>query len=430
MSSSNGVTNWAGNITFAADRVHRPTELDELRRLVAGARSVRVLGTGHSFNRIADPDPGGTLLSVAGLPPRYQVDPGRTTVTVAAGMRYAQVAELLQADGLALANLASLPHISVAGAVATGTHGSGDRNQGLAAAVAGLELVGPEGDLVRLARGAAGFEGAPVHLGALGVLTAVTLDVEPSFEVSQHVYTGLSLDALTAHPAAVTGAGYSVSVFTDWHAPEAEVWLKCRSDGAIAPASLLGAVPADRPMHPVPGVPATHCTVQLGVPGPWHQRLPHFRPDFTPSSGEEVQSEFLLPRAAGPAAFTALRSLGARIAPVLQVSEIRTVAADDLWLSPAYGRNSVAFHFTWIKDEAAVAPVLAAVEAALTPLGALPHWGKTFTAGVGEVTARYERAADFRKLVAGLDPEGKFRNGFVRGVLGDLGDRGERGVAD
>ncbi|MFC1430460.1 FAD-binding protein [Streptacidiphilus sp. N1-3] len=426
MASSNGVTNWAGNITFTADRLQRPADLDELRRTVAAARSVRVLGTGHSFNRVADTDAGGTLLSLAGLPPRYEVDAGRSTVTVAAGMRHAQVAELLQADGLALANLASLPHISVAGAVATGTHGSGDGNRGLASAVAALELVGPDGDLVRIARGAEGFDGAPVHLGALGVVTAVTLEVEPTYQVSQYVYTGLSLDALAADPAAATGAGYSVSVFTDWHAPEARLWLKLRGDGdggvggdggSAVPEPPLGAVPADRPHHPVPGVPATHCTAQLGVPGPWHERLPHFRPDFTPSAGAELQSEFLLPRTAAAAAITALRGLGDRIAPVLQISEMRTVAADRLWLSPAYGRDSVAFHFTWVPDETVVAPVLAAVEAALAPLGARPHWGKLFTAGVGEVAARYERIADFRKLAAELDPAGKFQNALVRGVL-------------
>ena len=421
VSSDNGVTNWAGNVTFSADRVSRPTDLDELRRTVAAARSVRVLGTGHSFNRIADPDPAGTLLSVAGLPERYAVDRERSTVTVAAGMRHARVAELLQADGLALANLASLPHISVAGAVATGTHGSGEGNQGLASAVAALDLVGPDGDVTRLARGDEGFDGAPVHLGALGAVTAVTLDVEPSYQVAQHVYTGLDLDALAADPSAVLGAGYSVSVFTDWHASEARIWLKRRldadTDADAAPTALLGAVQADRPLHPVPGVPATHCTEQLGVAGPWHERLPHFRPDFTPSAGEELQSEFLIPRTAAPAAFAALRALGGRIAPVLQISEIRAVAADRLWLSPAYGRDSVALHFTWVKDTAVVAPVLAAVEAALLPLGARPHWGKLFTLPPGEAAALYERADDFRKLARRHDPEGRFHNGFLRGLL-------------
>lgn len=411
------LTNWAGNVTFGPARLHRPTGLDELRRTVADAASggegVRVLGTGHSFNRIADS--AGVLLSLDALPPRHELDRERGTVTVAAGTRYARVAELLQAEGYALANLASLPHISVAGAVATGTHGSGDRNQGLASAVAALELVGPDGELSVLDRSDKDFPGAPVHLGALGVVTAVTLDVEPSYEIAQHVYTGLHLDALAEDLSAVSGAGYSVSVFTDWQDPLARIWLKRRADTA-APTALLGAVPALEPLHPIPGVPPTHCTVQLGVPGPWHERLPHFRPEFTPSAGEELQSEFLLPRTAAPAAFAALRALGSRIAPVLQISEIRTVAADDLWLSPAQGRDCVALHFTWYRDPAAVAPVLAAVEAALTPLGARPHWGKLFTATPGGAAAHYEHLADFHGLMDRRDPTGVFRNDFIRSL--------------
>lgn len=418
--TAGGVTNWAGNVTFAAARVLRPGSLEELRRTVAEASSVRVLGTGHSFNRIADSD--GALVSVAGLAQRCDIDREQSAVTVAAGMRYAQVAELLQAEGLALANLASLPHISVAGAVATATHGSGVGNRTLASSVSALELVGPEGDLIRLSREDDGerFRGAVVGLGALGVVTAVTLDVEPGYDVAQYVSTGLPLDALAADPAevfAMLDAAYSVSVFTDWHAPGAQLWLKHRCDTGAPPArNWFGAVPADRPQHPIPGVPATHCTEQLGVPGPWHERLPHFRSDFTPSAGEEIQSEYLLPRAAAPAAFAALRGLGSRIAPVLLVSEIRTVAADDLWLSPAYGRDCVALHFTWIKDAAAIAPVVAAVESALTPLGARPHWGKLFAAEPGAVADLYERASDFRELMDSQDPAGKFRNTFVNGV--------------
>ena len=415
-----GRTNWAGNVTFGASRLARPDTVDELRRTVAESDAVRVLGTGHSFNRIADT--AGTLVSLEGLPPRCETDRERSTVTVSAGMRYAQVAELLEPEGLALANLASLPHISVAGAVATATHGSGVGNSGLASSVAGLEFVGPGGDLVALERGSADFAGAVVHLGALGVVSAVTLDVEPTYRVAQHVLTGLPLDALAEGAAdevsALLAAAYSVSVFTDWHTPVAQVWLKQRVDdgGGTPRLDWFGATPSDRPLHPIPGVPATHCTEQLGRPGPWHERLPHFRPDFTPSAGEELQSEFLLPRADAQAAFAALRELGGIIAPVLLISEIRTVAADDLWLSPAYRRDCVALHFTWRKAPDEVAPVLAAVESALAPLGARPHWGKLFTGTPGAAADLYERASDFRELMDRQDPDGKFRNAFTQSV--------------
>jgi alditol oxidase len=408
--------NWAGNITFGAARVHHPASVAELRRIVGSAERVRALGTGHSFNRIADTS--GDLIRLDRLPHRIEIDPAGSRVTVAAGMRYAQVAEALQAAGYALANLASLPHITVAGACATGTHGSGDGQRGLAASVAGLEIVGPEGDLTRLSRevDADRLAGAVVSLGGLGIVTGVTLDIEPTYDVAQWVYDGLPLDRLAGRFDEVSGAAYSVSVFTDWHSGEGVVWLKCRADrpGPPRPGQpWLGARPADGPRHPVPGMPPAHCTRQAGVPGPWHERLPHFRPDFTPSSGEELQSELILPRGAAPEAFAALRRLGGRIAPVLLVSEVRTIAADDLWLSPAYGRDSVALHFTWAPDRAAVLEVVAAIEEELLPLGARPHWGKLTATAPGDVVAGYDRAADFGRLLREYDPEGKFRNPYL-----------------
>ncbi|MDB1090070.1 FAD-binding protein [Streptomyces sp. ACA25] len=417
MLSTGAPTNWAGNIAFGPARVHAPASVAEVQRTVSAAARVRVLGTGHSFNRIADT--AGDLIRLDGLPKRVEIDATRATVTVAAGMRYAEVAEPLHAAGYALANLASLPHISVAGACATGTHGSGDTQRGLAAAVRAMQLVGPEGDLHEVSRDADPelLSGSVVALGALGAVVGMTLDIESAFEVAQLVWTGLLLDRAAEHFDQVFSAAYSVSLFTDWQ-HEGVVWRKHRTDRdrhsfAQPGESWLGARAADRPHHPVPGMPPAYCTEQLGVPGPWHERLPHFRPGFTPSRGEELQSELLLPRSAAPAAFAVLRRMSARMAPVLQVSEVRTVAADDLWLSPGYGRDSVALHFTWARDPAAVLPVIAAMEEELMVLGARPHWGKLTTVEPERVTAGYERAADFARLLREQDPGGKFRNPFV-----------------
>ncbi|MET7761366.1 FAD-binding protein [Streptomyces sp. NPDC005393] len=416
MPTTGAPTNWAGNITFTAARLHRPETLAELRRIVASADRVRALGTGHSFNRIADTD--GDLVSLDRLPHRIEIAPDGSTVTIAAGMRYAHVAAPLHAKGYALANLASLPHITVAGACATATHGSGNTQRCLAAAVAGLEIVGPGGEITELRRDTAAdrLNGAVVGLGGLGVVTGMTLDIEPAYEVAQWVWTGLPLDRLDDSFEEIFGAAYSVSVFTDWQAGDGVVWLKCRTDrpGPPEPGQpWLGARPADRHHHPVPAMPPLHCTEQLGAPGPWHERLPHFRPDFTPSNGDELQSELLLPREAARDAFAALRGLGDRIAPVVQVSEVRTVAADELWLSPAYGRDSVAFHFTWVPDHEAVIGVVAAMEELLLPLGARPHWGKLTAAAPERITASYERAADFGRLLAEHDPKGTFRNRYL-----------------
>jgi alditol oxidase len=404
--------NWAGNITFSTDRVSRCRSVEELQELVAAGDRLRVLGTGHSFNRIADTT--GTLVSVAGLPPMIEIDEAARTVSLSAALRYGEVTGRLQSRGFALHNLGSLPHISVAGACATGTHGSGDGNGTLASAVSALELIRADGELVRLTRDDPDFAGAVVSLGALGVEVGITLDLRPTFEISQYVYDGLSMSRLGTDFEAIFSSAYSVSVFTDWQSSHAQVWRKVRAEeaGTIEP-HWLGAVLADGPRHPVPGMPAEFSTQQAGVPGPWNERLPHFRLEYTPSSGEELQSEYFLPRAAAATAMEALRGLGARMARVLQVAEIRTIAAEDLWLSPSQGRDSVAFHFTWIRDDAAVLPVVAAIEEVLLPLGARPHWGKVFAADAEALSECYPRTGDFIRLMDKYDPAGKFRNDYL-----------------
>jgi xylitol oxidase len=336
-------------------------------------------------------------------------------------MQYGEVAVPLHDRGWALANLGSLPHISVAGAVATGTHGSGELNGGLATAVRALQMVVPGGELVTLDRGGDGdiFGGAVVALGALGVVTRLTLDVVPTFDIRQYVYDDLAYEQLIEGFDDVVSAAYSVSVFTDWRDPvRAQVWLKQRvgDHGQAAgepPEHWLGASRATRPRHPIAGMSPVNSTPQLGEPGPWHERLPHFRLGFTPSSGAELQSEYLVARGSAVAALHALAGLRERVAPVLQISEFRTVAADELWLSPAYRRDSVALHFTWIADETAVAPVVSAVEQALEPFEARPHWGKVFSTPPHVVRRLYERGADFTALTQRFDPDGVLRNDLL-----------------
>jgi alditol oxidase len=384
---------------------------------VTQAAHVRALGTGHSFSRIADTE--GILVSAAGLPTVADIDAAAATVTVGGGVKYGDLARRLHAAGWALPNLGSLPHISVAGACATGTHGSGNRNGNLATAIRAMDLVTADGGLLTLRRDTdtGRFPGAAVSLGALGVATTLTLGLVPDFEVRQYVYEDLPADQLTGHFEEIFSAAYSVSVFTHWRGGQHDqVWLKQRDGDPDLPAAGLpfwGARPAAGPRHPVPGMPADLATVQGGVPGPWHERLPHFRLGFTPSSGNELQSEYLLPRGAAIAAFTAMAGLGDLLAPVLRTSEVRTVAADDAWLSPSYQRDTVAIHFTWVLDPGAVGPVVAAIEAELTPLGARPHWGKVFSVPPQTVRALYPRWADFQALASSLDPAGKFRNDFM-----------------
>jgi xylitol oxidase len=409
------LTNWAGNIVFGAERLHRPRSAGEVQEIVAAAGRLRVLGSGHSFNRLADTD--GDLLSLADLPRTVEIGPDRTSARVDGGIRYGELAARLATEGLAVHNLASLPHISVVGAVATATHGSGERNGNLATAVSGLEVVRADGELVTLTRGDADFPGAVVGLGALGVVTALTLDVVPAFELRQYVYDDLPASAVRDHLDEILADGYSVSLFTGWTGPGVDmVWVK-RHDPMPA-GDWFGARPADGPRHPVPGMPTVNCTEQGGVPGPWHARLPHFRMEFTPSSGEELQSEWHVPREQGRAAIEAVDALRERVAAVLQVCEIRTIAADDLWLSPNYQRDSLALHFTWIADTEAVLPVVAELDEALAPLNARPHWGKIFTTDPAALREAYPRFGDFAELVQRFDPSGTFRNEWLENVLG------------
>jgi xylitol oxidase len=409
-------TNWAGNLIYRATAIHRPASLDELRERVATTPRVRVLGSRHAFNDIADGD---ELISLEALPDAIAIDGDAATVALNPAVRYGVLAEQLARRSLALHNLASLPHISVGGAVATATHGSGDTSGNLATAVAALELVTADGELVCLRRGDADFDGAVVSLGALGAVTRVTLDVEPAYEIRQDVFEGMAWDALLDELGVVMAAGDSVSVFTRWGDDVDQVWVKSR----VGPGpqevrdDLLGARPATVDRHPILGIDAVNCTPQLGRPGPWFERLPHFRMGFTPSNGDELQSEFHVGREDGPAAVEALRAIAPAFAALVQVTELRTIAPDALWLSPQYERDTLAIHFTWAPDAAGVDRALAAIEPALAPFAARPHWGKVFRATAAELAPRYPRHADFLALAERLDPRGAFANDWLRRSL-------------
>lgn len=409
--------NWAGNYIYRAAQIHQPETIEQIQELITRGHKVKALGTRHSFNDIADSP--GDLISLERFDKILELDQERRTVTVQAGVRYGNLARRLHAQGYALHNLASLPHISVAGACATGTHGSGDRQGNLATAVSGIELVTGTGDAVVLSReqDREQFEGAVVGLGGLGVVTKLTLDVSPTFQMQQDIYENLPLAALEEHYVELTANIYSVSLFTDWRSSAInQVWLKRLAPDGIsvkAEPELFGAKLATNNLHPIASLSAVNCTEQMGVCGPWFERLPHFRMDFTPSSGEELQSEYLIPRQHAYSAFRVIDGLRDHIAPLLQISEMRTIAADNLWMSPCYKQACVAVHFTWKQDWEAVRNVLPMIEEGLAPFDARPHWGKLFTMPHARLQTLYERLPDFQKMLQRYDPEGKFRNAFL-----------------
>ena len=404
--------NWAGNIAYSTDTVRTPRNLAELQDAVRKAPKARGLGSRHSFNRIADTD--AELISLRGLERIVRIDKAARTVTIDGGITYGELCPILDREGFALHNLASLPHISVAGAATTATHGSGSKNKNLATSVAALNLVTASGEIVSLKRGDPDFDGAVVGLGALGIVSELTLDIQPRFEVRQNLFTDLPFAALVENFEAIMGAAYSVSLFTAWHGDTlGHVWLKTLIDAPEPRGDFFGARPATRPWHPLPELDPTPCTEQMGVPGPWYLRLPHFRMEFQPSAGAELQSEFFVARADAPAALRALKAVEDTIAPQLMIAEIRTIAADALWLSPCYQTDRVAFHFTFKPDWPAVQKVLPVLEWALRPFNARPHWGKLFTMTPSDVQAGYTMLEDFRALARRYDPKGKFRNPFI-----------------
>jgi alditol oxidase len=408
-------TNWSGNYAYRAHALHRPQTLEELQELVAGALAVRALGSRHSFTAIADAD---ELVALDALPGTIDIDSTAGTVSVPSHTTYAALAEELNRHGQALHSMASLPHISVAGAVATATHGSGDDKGNLATAVCGVEMVLSPCELVTMADGDTDFAGVVAGLGCLGVVTRVTLAVQPFFQMRQRVFEDVSWDRLLEGLDEIFAAGESVSVFHRCGPTTEQVWVKRRDHESGEDdddlADLLGIAPATAAVHPVPGADPVNCTEQLGVPGPWSERLPHFRSGFTPSSGEELQSEFFVARADAVAAIEAVRGLADAIVPHLLVSELRTIAGDALWLSPQQGRDTLAIHFTWRRQPAEVEAVVGQIEAALAPFAARPHWGKVFTADAAAIAPLYPRMGEFRDLRERMDPERTFVNDWLR----------------
>ena len=409
-------TNWAGNLAYATDKLLLPKSVEEVQKMVRGVTKLRALGTRHSFNRIADSVD--NQISLQGLDQTIEIDPSSNSVTVGAGVTYGKLAPYLHERGYALHNLASLPHISVAGACATATHGSGVQNGNLSSAVSAIELVTAEGEVVSfsLKKDAETFSGSVVGLGGLGVVTKVTLDIQPTFNVRQDVYLDLPMAQLKDHFDEIMSSGYSVSLFTDWTGQRVnQVWVKRRVDGNTSslPQDFYGATAAIKNVHPIISISAENCTEQMGVPGPWHERLPHFKMNFTPSSGKELQAEYFVPRHHAIEAILAVDRLHEQISPLLQISEIRSINADTLWMSPCFQQPCIAIHFTLKQDWPAVKNLLPVIEKELTPFEARPHWAKLFTMSPERLQPLYGKLPDFQALLKHYDPKGKFRNEFL-----------------
>lgn len=407
--SADDRANWAGSYRFRAPRIVAARNAADVQRVVATGGQVRALGTRHSFTDLADTT--GTLVHLLDGDPGFELNAADATVTVSAGVRYGVLALWLEGRGWALRNMGSLPHISVGGATATGTHGSGDANPVLSDNVTAIEYVGADAAVHTVRRADPDFAAVAVGLGAYGIATRLTLGIRPSFRMRQDVYRGLGWDAFLGSFDDITAAGYSTSVFTKWDTHEAgQVWVKSElaTDDDVVPDAIVDAPRDPISRRTIVDDIGDNVTEQGGVPGPWLLRLPHFRLDATPSNGDELQSEYFVDRADAVPALEAVRALAERIRPLLLVSELRTTARDELWLSGAYARDTLAIHFTWRNDLPGVRGVLPAVEEALAPFGARPHWGKVHGFDAERLAAVHPRLADARATFERLDPEGTF----------------------
>lgn len=411
--------NWAGNLTYEAKAIHYPSSVVEIQNLVASLPRVKALGTRHSFNQIAD-SPDGALITLSAMAPEIAIDPETMTVSVTGGTHYGALATELHARGYALHNTGSLPLISIAGATATGTHGSGDRNGILSTAVSAVDLVTSDGSLRTFDRSNPELKAYALGLGVFGIITRLVLDVQPTYLVRQDVYRHVPWNMVLDAFDEVMASAYSVSLMGDFGHPTIhQLWQKTRVDtdhqSDPVPTSLYGGTWYDDAEEP----PGHSLNVRGGVPGPWSERLPHFRMDAPPSvGGDELQSEYFIDRRHAVAALSALRTLGARISPHLHAAEIRTVAADDLWLSPAYQRESLCIGFTWRKHPNEVMALLPNIEALLDDYEPRPHWGKLFTLDQDKLTRRFPKLSDFLEVRAARDPNGKFSNSFIDRCLG------------
>ena len=410
------LTNWAGNLRYSTGNVHYPNTIGEVQDVIKKSQKLTALGSRHSFNTIADNTE--NQVSLSHFNKVVSLDKLAGTVTVESGMKYGELAPYLHENGFALHNLASLPHISIAGAVATATHGSGIKNGNLSTAVLGIEFINAAGELVNLTKKNDGdkFNGAVVALGAFGVVTKLTLELQPTFNMKQVVYRNLAMSELEKNFNEIMGSGYSVSLFTDWKNKNInEVWVKSKveNENDAARPELFGAKLSQQNLHPIETESAENCTDQMGVPGPWYERMPHFKMGFKPSAGKELQAEYFVPIEHAYEAMMIFEKLTEKITPHLFISEIRAIAADDFWMSPCHKKTCVALHTTWKQEVEAIMQLLPMLEEQLAPFEARPHWAKLFTMSPSVLRSRYEKLNDFKQLVSQYDPNGKFRNEFL-----------------
>src|SRR5215475_13440134 len=426
-------SNWAGNQHSGAVRMIQPTTVDEVVAAVKTAAdeglTVKPVGAGHSFTAAATTD--GVRIDLSSLASLRSVDRDQRLVTVGAGMRLRQLNDALAALGLALPNLGDIDVQTVSGAISTGTHGTGASLGCLSTFVAGLTLVTGTGEVLHCSPSekAALFEAARVGVGALGVITEVTLRCVDAFTLRAQERPARLGDILADLPSYVDGHDHfemywfpytdRVQVKCNDRVPASDrplpAWRGWLDDEFLSNTVFDGACRVGR------AVPVLVPTISRMSARALSRRVYTARSDAVFCSPRRVrftEMEYGLPRAALPSAFDALRRIvdGLPFKVVFPV-EVRFTAADDIWLSHGYGRDNayIAIHqYVGMPYE----PYMQAFEKVATDLGGRPHWGKLHWRDAESLRDAYPRFDDFLAQRDKVDPQRVFGNTYTRQVFG------------
>lgn len=395
--------NWGGNFNYSTQNIQYPRSVAEVQQIVKNAGKLRVVGSRHSFSKIADSEC--TMLSTIGLNKIIGINGSIPSVTVQGGLTYTDLLTSLNTAGFALPNLASLAEISVGGAASTNAHGTGVANQALANHIRSMEIVLANGSLLTIGPNDPRLKGMAAGLGAFGVVTQLELKLVPAFNITTYTYVNMPVQNSYENFAALQNMGFGVLLVNMFTAPDA--WniaiVYARSDAnntAMLTSNLFGGTLVSQTTQP--SYLALLSIAQIGLSG---------------VDGNEIQTEYFVPISKAVEAIKAVTAVAnsTNIFPSLATAfVIRTIASDDLWMSEYYGNDTmVAIHFSWQNNVTAVEAVLPQLERAMIPYGARPHWGKMFTMEPEDFLPHYPKVNEFKKLAEQLDPKGKFRNEFL-----------------
>ena len=429
--------NWAKTVYYN-HTIHYPKTVEEIQHILQYHAKIRVLGSMHSFNNITKlpQEFNGVYISMSNMNQVIKCCRGER-VTIQPGITFGELGEYLHERNFGFHNMASLPHITVGGAISTGTHGAGVFNGNLASHVMQVKLISADGKLRTYRIGQdPEFQHIPVSFGLAGIIVEIELDIVPDYDIQQCIYENLPFNTIkkSDYKTAFSSA-YSFSIFTQWKNRKfTSIWAKYRlrkgrngnEESIMIDCPDMNKIkPSSNKVHPLPGGDTSFVSGGIGknYKEPGYVGLPHFLMEGVPSQGEELQSEYFVSSHMFDVVIEVLFhhfEENPKLYDLLYVSEMRFVAGDKLTLSPQHVLgSSIGFHFTWKKEFDQVVDALKGIENVLKPYNALPHMGKLFTMTGRELEGKYgqRNLRAFQSFVAPLDPLKKFVNPFLQNLI-------------